>query len=92
MGQPTQVLCPKRLDLLKSELMKQGFEEPEATRRAEEILATKATMACQHVNPDGTFKGGFEGCVDHFMTCKGLPKENAEKMCAYIGRAAGKIP
>lgn len=48
--------------------------------------------ACRHINPDGSFKGGFEGCVEHFMECKGLKRENSERLCAYIGRKAGKIP
>jgi hypothetical protein len=94
MSQQQQVasVCPKRLDLLKSKLKEQGFEEPEVSRRAEEILAASVKLATGDLNPDGTFVGGFEGCVRHMMSTKGLPEENARKLCAYIGRQAGKIP
>jgi len=49
------------------------------------------------INPDGSFKGGFEGCVRWAMASpkvggKGLSEERARKLCAYIGRKAGKIP
>jgi len=45
-----------------------------------------------YINKDGTFKGGFKGCERYQMNVKGLAKENASKLCAYIGRRAGKIP
>jgi hypothetical protein len=87
-------ICPKRLEFLKSKLKQQGLEETDASRRAEEILTTANKLASDsaYLNPDGTFKGGFEGCVQHMMSTKGLPEENARKLCAYIGRQAGKIP
>jgi hypothetical protein len=44
-----------------------------------------------HLNPDGTFKGGFDGCVAHFRTTKGLNEDHARALCAHIGRQAGKI-
>jgi hypothetical protein len=45
-------------------------------------------------NPDGTFKGGFEGCVEYFMSKPDFKPKNpndtkreaAEKLCAYINR------
>lgn len=48
-------------------------------------------------NPDGTFKGGFEGCVDYFMSKPDFKakdpndtkREGAEKLCAYINRQKG---
>jgi len=43
-----------------------------------------------HLNPDNTFKGGFKGCVS-YQKGKGLSGESAGKLCAYIGRRAGKI-
>ena len=43
-----------------------------------------------HLNPDNTFKGGFKGCVS-YQKGKGLSEESARKLCAYIGRRAGKI-
>jgi len=44
----------------------------------------------KYINPDKTFKGGFKGCVA-YQQSKGLSKESATKLCAYIGRRAGKI-
>ena len=45
----------------------------------------------KYINPDGTFKGGFDGCVKHFTEIKGLEKEKAQKFCTYIiKRRAGK--
>lgn len=73
----------------------------EVLRKAQEILNAiyvqtvgKAAKGkgSKYINPDGTFKGGFDGCVKHHTEIKGLKKENAEKLCAYIGRKAGKIP
>lgn len=51
----------------------------------------KAKKSSKYVNSDKTFKGGFNGCVAYQMESKGLAKENAKKLCAYIGRKAGKI-
>ena len=49
----------------------------------------------KYMNPDGTFKklegSAFKMCVMHQMEVKGLKQENAQKLCAYIGRKAGKI-
>lgn len=46
------------------------------------------------VEKSGRFKpvdgSRFEGCVQEQMS-KGLSRESAEKLCAYIGRRAGKI-
>ena len=57
----------------------------------EEKTKMETEQKSPYINPDGTFKGGFDGCVKHMMTIKGLPEENARKLCAYIGRKAGKI-
>ena len=50
--------------------------------------------ASKYENPDGTYKevdgSRFKGCVAAQMA-KGLKKEDAEELCAYIGRRAGKI-
>lgn len=48
-------------------------------------------MPLGDVTKGGEFVGGFDGCVKHMMSAKGLAKENAEKLCAFIGRKAGKI-
>jgi len=45
-----------------------------------------------YINKDGTFKGGFKGCERYQQNVKGLSKESAAKLCAFIGRKAGKIP
>jgi hypothetical protein len=53
----------------------------------------------KYQEPDGQFKkvkppgGGdanrFEGCVQFFMKSKGMPRENAEKLCGYIKSRKG---
>ena len=50
------------------------------------------TKDCSHMNPDDTFVGGFDGCVEHMMQCEGHDEDSARKICATIGRQAGKIP
>lgn len=44
-----------------------------------------------YLRADGTFIGGFKGCILHFTRTKGLATKNAQRLCAYIGRRAGKI-
>jgi len=39
---------------------------------------------CEHLNPDGTFKGGFDGCVLHMKDCEGHSEESAKKICGAI--------
>lgn len=46
----------------------------------------------EYINKDKTFKGGFDGCVRYQKEKKGLNEKSARKLCAYIGRRAGKIP
>ena len=58
---------------------------------ADELCKAKGNKSA-YINPDGTFKGGFKGCVRYQMEKKGLAKDNATRLCAYIGRRAGKIP
>src|SRR5690349_10246129 len=41
---------------------------------------------CEHINDDGSFKGGFDGCVLH-MTSEcggGHSEESAKKICGSI--------
>jgi phage I-like protein len=38
----------------------------------------------RYINPDGSFKGGWDGCVEYMQRVEGHPKENAERICAYI--------
>lgn len=57
-----------------------------------DLTKAKKPKKCSHVNPDGTFKGGFDGCMAHQQSCKGLAEENARRLCAWIGRKHGKIP
>lgn len=71
-----------------------GFEKLEELEAQEKIrleLLQKAEKS-PYINPDGTFTGGFKGCVAHFTEEKGYTEEHATKMCAYLGREAGKIP
>jgi hypothetical protein len=55
----------------------------------------KEKQRAKFINPDGTFKkvdgSKFKGCVDYQMKVEGLAEEDAEELCAYIGRKAGKI-
>jgi hypothetical protein len=37
-----------------------------------------------YMNEDGTFKGGFDGCVLHMTNVEGHSKESATKICGYI--------
>ncbi len=39
---------------------------------------------CEHINEDGTFKGGFDGCVLHMTACEGHSEESAKKICGAI--------
>jgi hypothetical protein len=54
-------------------------------------IAEEFVKVSGKVNANGTFQGGFDGCVKHMQESKHLPEANAEKLCAYIGRNAGKI-
>ncbi|MGA2864693.1 MAG: hypothetical protein ABSF95_09415 [Verrucomicrobiota bacterium] len=49
---------------------------------------------CEHINEDGTFKGGFDGCVLHMMAeCGGgHSEESAKKICGKIAQMKGKGP
>lgn len=67
--------------------------EAKALIETEEVLEkAKGGERSAYINKDGTFKGGFKGCERYQMNVKGLAKENASKLCAFIGRKAGKIP
>ncbi len=48
----------------------------------------------KYVEPSGQFKkvkgSRFKGCVESMMA-KGKSKEDAQKLCAFIGRQAGRI-
>ena len=58
---------------------------------AKSYETAKEKQRSKFINPDGSFKKGFDGCVDYQMKTQGLDRESAEKLCAYIGRKAGKI-
>ena len=46
---------------------------------------------CEHLNEDGTFKGGFDGCVLHMTACEGHSEESAKRICGAIAqKVAGK--
>lgn len=42
------------------------------------------------INPDGTFKGGFEGCVRYQTEIRGLSDEAARRLCAEAGEGPRK--
>jgi len=69
---------------------------PEVLEALDEVI--EKAKRDRWTNPDGSFKGGFEGCVNWAMAPKsqgggGVPtEERARALCAYIGRKTGKIP
>lgn len=42
-----------------------------------------------YLNEDGTFKGGFDGCVSHMQEIEGHSEESAKKICGYIAQQKG---
>lgn len=68
-----------------------GAQVTVGTGAAPDTTSKPVGEASAYLNPDGTFIGGFEGCVKYMQAEKGLPEENARKLCAFIGRKAGKI-
>lgn len=66
-------------------------EKIELARALIADMGEEQKASSPYLNPDGTFKGGFEGCVKHFQHTKGLSEERARALCAYIGRRTGKI-
>ncbi len=48
-----------------------------------DLVSIELAKASGKVNPDGTFKGGFDGCVVH-MTGQGYSTESAKKICGKI--------
>jgi hypothetical protein len=81
-----KLLSPKEFQ----KAMKEGVEASDVVDSIVIDTLEKAKKD-NHLNPDGTFKGGFKGCVAAQKE-KGLSDESAHKLCAYIGRRAGKIP
>jgi phage I-like protein len=55
------------------------------------FYAADSSARDAYLNPDGTFKNGFEGCVAYMQEVEGHDEESARKICAAIGRDAGKI-
>lgn len=43
-------------------------------------------MKSPYMNPDGTFKGGFDGCVLHMTKMEGHSEESARKICGSIAQ------
>jgi len=86
-GEKMKVLRP--IEMQKA--MIDGLEAVEVLDAIIEEDLEKAKGDSAYINPDKTFKGGFEGCVRFQKEKKGLADENARKLCAYIGRRAGKI-
>ncbi len=60
-------------------VLEEGAEHEEAEMKAEKSKDGKS----KYLNPDGTFKGGFDGAVKYFMS-QGYSKESAEKIAGKI--------
>lgn len=54
--------------------------------------AVKKSTKCmkRHKNPDGTFKGGWDGCISAFKNCR-KDVDDPEAMCAYIKNRKGAV-
>jgi uncharacterized Zn finger protein (UPF0148 family) len=48
--------------------------------------ALQNTSSCSHMNSDGTFKGGFDGCVLHMQFCEGHSEASAKAICGRIAQ------
>ena len=58
-----------------------------------ELAKAKGNPAKEkYLNDDGTFKDGFDGCMGYQKDEQGLDDDSSRKVCAFIGRKAGKIP
>lgn len=44
----------------------------------------KAALRARYMNPDGTFKGGFDGCMRYMQEVEGHDEDSARRICAYI--------
>jgi polyhydroxyalkanoate synthesis regulator phasin len=84
---------PTRLGGLTLTNMNNNRGQKPITNRAEresEISNLKSEIGnrakCAHLNEDGTFKGGFDGCVLHMQTCEGHSAESARKICGKIAQ------
>ena len=63
----------------------------EAAEALEACMMHASDASCEHMNKDGSFKGGFEGCVLHMQSCDGHSEESAKKICGKIAQqVAGK--
>lgn len=84
---------PDRVGIREAEAASDVWLGEEVVREAAELLeAMKCDSDCKRrfLNKDGTFKGGFDGCVKMFSNCCSGVKD-PDRLCAYIGRKAGKI-
>ncbi len=55
------------------------------------IKRKKREIDPKYQNPDGSFKGGFDGAVRYFMNVKGYSKETATKIAGKIAAEKGKF-
>lgn len=46
-------------------------------------------MPDRHLSGDGTFVGGFDGCVEHMIQCEGYEESYAEDICLYLKPEGG---
>lgn len=74
-----------------------GYRKPveksakgEREEKAKKAKKHKRKIDPTYQNPDGTFKGGFDGAVKYFMHDKGYSKEVATKIAGKIAAEKGK--
>jgi hypothetical protein len=67
------------------------MSQMEMYKLAIEYLEMEKGLKTGDTTSSGKFVGGFGGCSKHMQDTKGLPKEKADALCAFIGRKAGKI-
>ena len=75
----------RKIDELEQELgMKEGVHKSMSGIRTYLEKSKKRDYDPKYQNPDGTFKGGFDGAVEYFMHVKGYSKESATKIAGKI--------
>lgn len=79
------------VDAVALALEKGNALQTNAKRASVQDVVLEALAESLAAQQGDTFPGGFDGCMKVQMG-KGLSKESAQKLCAYIGRRAGKIP
>lgn len=86
-----EVECPNCGEIVRPNL---DGECPECDEQLVGEKAKEDKPKCEHLNEDGTFKDGFDGCVLHMQSdCGGNhSEESAKNICAKIARETGQAP